>query len=84
VLTNGIVTNRKPGKEIQMCVPGVRSRVKTEGVSEVEAALEKAFSAIADAQPEGVRYASNKAGDGATFVALGLETEEEPRKRALR
>jgi hypothetical protein len=72
------------GKEIQMCVLGVRSRVKTEGVSEVEAALEKAFSAIAEAQPESVRSASIKADDGATFVWLEREKQEEPRKRALR
>jgi hypothetical protein len=81
--TDGTVTNRNQEKEIQMCVLGVRSRVKTEGVSEVEAAIEKAFPAIAEAQPEGVRYASIGAGDGATFVALELEREEEPRERAL-
>jgi hypothetical protein len=34
-----------------MCVFMVRSRVKTEGGSEVEAAIEKAFPAIAEAQP---------------------------------
>jgi hypothetical protein len=34
-----------------MCVFMVRSRVTTEGGSEVEAAIEKAFPAIADAQP---------------------------------
>jgi hypothetical protein len=54
------------------------SRVKTEKVSEVEAAIDRAFTAIAEAQPEGVRYASSKAGEGATFVALlELENEEE-------
>ena len=34
-----------------MCVFMVRSRMKTEGGSEVEAAIEKAFPAIAEAQP---------------------------------
>lgn len=34
-----------------MCVFMVRSRVTTEGGSEVEAAIEKAFPAIAGAQP---------------------------------
>jgi hypothetical protein len=57
--------------------------VKTEGVSEVEVAIDKAFSAIAELPPEDVRYASTKAGDGANFVALELAKEEEPRKRAL-
>jgi hypothetical protein len=66
-----------------MCVLGVRSRVKTEGVFEVEAAIEKAFTAIAEAQPESVRYASIKADDGATFVPLELEKQEEPPKKAL-
>jgi hypothetical protein len=34
-----------------MCVFMVRSRVKTEEGSEVEAAIEEAFQAIAEAQP---------------------------------
>ena len=34
-----------------MCVFVVRSRVTTEGGSEVEAAIEKAFAAIAEVQP---------------------------------
>jgi len=61
-----------------MCFLMDRSRVKTERASEVEAAIEKSFSAIAEPQPEGVRYASCKAGDGAAFVAQSeLENEEE-------
>ena len=41
-----------------MCVFMVRSRVTTEGGSEVEAAIEKAFPAIAGVQPlEGERRA---------------------------
>jgi hypothetical protein len=56
-----------------MCVPGVRSRVP----------IGKTFSAIAEAQPDGVRYATSKAGDGATLVTLELEKEEEPREMAL-
>jgi hypothetical protein len=53
----------------------VRSKVKPESVAAVEAAVEKVFSAIEQAQPGGVRYASCKLGDGVTFVAL-LELEE--------
>ena len=34
-----------------MCVFMLRSRMKTEGGSEVEAAIEKAFPAIAEGQP---------------------------------
>ena len=66
-----------------MCVLGVRSRVKTEGVSEVEAAMENVFPAIAEPQPENVRSASMDARDGETFVSLGPEKQEEPRTRAL-
>lgn len=52
----------------------VRSKVKAERVAETEAAVEKVFSAIEQAQPEGVRYTSCVLGDGVTFVAL-LELE---------
>jgi hypothetical protein len=73
--TDGTVMYRNREKEIQMCVLGVRSRVNTEGVSEVEAATGEALSAIAEPQPSD---ASSKAGEGATFVALlELENEEE-------
>lgn len=53
----------------------VRSKVKTESVAEVEAAIEKVFSAIEQAQPEGVHYASSRLADGVTFVAL-LELDD--------
>jgi hypothetical protein len=61
-----------------MCFLTDRSRVKTKGVSEVEAAIGRSFSANAEGQPEGVRNASCRARDGASFVALlELENEEE-------
>jgi hypothetical protein len=66
-----------------MCVLGVSSKVKAEAVSEVDTAIHKAFSAIAEAQPEGVRYASIKLGDGATFVSPELEKQEEAPKKVL-
>ena len=66
-----------------MCVLGARSRVKAEEVSEVETAKDKAFSAIAEAQPEDVRCATIKADHGATLVSLELERQQEPRTRAL-
>jgi hypothetical protein len=64
-----------------MCVPGVSSRVKTEGVSEVEAEMDKAFSPIAEAQPEDDRNASVTSDDGATFALPEPEKQREPRKR---
>jgi hypothetical protein len=57
-----------------MCVLMARSSVTTEELSEVEAAIERAFSAIAESHPKGVRSAPRKAGDCATLVAL-LELE---------
>jgi len=48
----------------------VRSKIKAESVAEVEAAIEKAFSEIKQAQPTGVRYASSRLADGVTFVVL--------------
>jgi hypothetical protein len=69
-------------KEIEMCVHGVHS-LKTEEVSEVEVAIEKAFSAKPEPRPEDVRNASTKVGDGATLASLELERQEERRLRAL-
>jgi hypothetical protein len=49
-----------------MCFLNAPSKEMTERVSEVEAAVEKASPAIAEPGP-----------DGATFVVLELENEEE-------
>jgi hypothetical protein len=52
--------------------------MNTKGLSDVETAIEKSFSAIAEGQPEGLLYASGKADDDSTLVALlELENEEE-------
>jgi len=59
-----------------MCFLPDRSRVKTKELSEVEGAIEKSFSAIAERHPEGLRHPSRDRGDGATFV-LELENEED-------
>ena len=48
----------------------VRGRVKPGSVAEVESAVADPFRQIDEAQPDGVRYASTKAEDGETFVAL--------------
>ncbi|HEX6418085.1 MAG TPA: hypothetical protein VFZ77_06300 [Acidimicrobiales bacterium] len=53
----------------------VRSQVKAENVADVEAAVEKVFTAIHEAQPAGVRYATAKLSDGVTFVAM-LELDD--------
>jgi hypothetical protein len=51
-----------------------RSKIKPENVADAEAAIEKVFAAIEQAQPAGVRYALSRLADGVTFVVL-LELE---------
>ena len=58
-----------------MSVTMIRAKVKAERVADVEAAATTMFSAIEQAQPEGVRYASCRLADSATFVIL-LQLEE--------
>ena len=58
-----------------MTVMMIRATVRTESVPEVEAGAREVFSAIAEAQPTGVRYASRKLPDGVTFVAI-LEIDD--------
>jgi hypothetical protein len=58
-----------------MTVLMVRAKVKEEHVADVEAAIGKTFAAIEEAGPTGIRYASLKAADGVTFVAV-LELAE--------
>ena len=57
-----------------MTVLMIRSRFKEEHVADTQAAIEKVIRALERAQPAGVRYASCRLGDSATFVAL-LEVE---------
>jgi hypothetical protein len=57
-------------EEAKMSVMMLRAKVKPESVDEVEAAVTRMFSAIGEAQPEGVRYASCRLGHEATFVIL--------------
>jgi hypothetical protein len=55
----------------------IRAKVKPECVPELEAAVEKAYAAIAEAGPAGVHYSSARLTDGVTFVALlALEDED--------
>jgi hypothetical protein len=58
-----------------MSVMMVRSRIKPDSAAQVEAAAREMFAAIAEAQPQGVRYASCRLPDGVTYVAL-LEVED--------
>ena len=53
----------------------VRSKVKAEYASEVEVAVKRLFAAIQQAQPQGIRYASCRLGDGVTYVAM-LELDD--------
>ena len=48
----------------------VRSKVKEENVADAQAATEKVFQALEQAQPAGVRYAVSRLSDGVTLVAL--------------
>ncbi|MGQ4388989.1 antibiotic biosynthesis monooxygenase family protein [Streptomyces sp. SAS_270] len=52
-----------------MTVLMVRSTVKPEFTAELEDALRKMFTAIENAGPAGVRYASYRLPDGVTYVA---------------
>jgi hypothetical protein len=57
-----------------MNVMTVRSKIKEEHVADAQAALQKLFQALEQAQPD-VRYASTRLGDGVTFLAF-LELEK--------
>ena len=52
----------------------VRSKIKPQNAADAEAAIKRVFSAIEQAQPAGVRYASSRLADGVSFVVL-LEFE---------
>lgn len=61
-----------------MSVLMVRARVREDRVSDVEESAQKMFAAIEQESPGGVRYASCKAPDGVTFVAiLELEADDD-------
>jgi hypothetical protein len=53
-----------------MTVLMVRSKVRADAVGDVDAAVERLFAAIQQAQPEGIRYASSRLPDGVTYVAV--------------
>jgi hypothetical protein len=58
----------------------VRSKIKEENVADAQAATERVFQAIEQAQPTGVRYAAGWLSDGVTLVALlEVENSENPR-----
>jgi hypothetical protein len=59
----------------------VRSKIKKENVADAQAATEKVFQAIEQAQPAGVRYAAAWLSDGVTLLALlEVESSEDPRR----
>lgn len=53
-----------------MSVRMFRAKIKPDRTTDLEIAGEKLFAAIADAQPEGVRYAWCKLPDNETYVLL--------------
>ena len=53
-----------------MSVMTIRADVKPERVAEIEAAAQKMFAAIGEAQPDGVRYASCRIPGSDTFVVV--------------
>jgi hypothetical protein len=53
-----------------MTVTMVRQKVKEESIEEGEAAVRDLFATLARVRPEGLRYASTRLGDSATFVIL--------------
>ncbi|MGO9820754.1 MAG: hypothetical protein ACLPTJ_08900 [Solirubrobacteraceae bacterium] len=53
-----------------MSVLMVQSKIKPEGVADVEAAVERVIVALDASQPDGIRYASLLQTDGETFVAF--------------
>lgn len=55
---------------LQMQVLMVRSKIKAESVTDVEATVKKMLDALDAAQPEGLRYAALLLPDGETIVAL--------------
>jgi hypothetical protein len=56
----------------------VGSKIKPEHAADAEAAINRVFSAIEQAQPAGVRYASTRLAAGVSFVVL-LELEDRGR-----
>jgi hypothetical protein len=58
-----------------MSVLMVQSKIKPEGVADVQAAVENVIVALDAAQPDGIRHASLLQPDGETFVAL-LEVDD--------
>jgi hypothetical protein len=53
----------------------VRSTLKAEHVGEAEAAGQRLFAALEQAQPQGIRYTTCRLPDGATYVSL-LELDD--------
>src|SRR4029453_95698 len=62
----------QPQRERRSLMPVlmVRSKIKPENTPDIEAAINRVFSAIEQAQPAGVRYASSRLADGISFVVL--------------
>ena len=53
-----------------MHVMMLRATIKEDHFQDIEAALRTMFAAIEQAKPPGVRYASSRLGDSATYIIL--------------
>ena len=65
-----------------MSVMMVRQKVKDGSVDEAEAAVRDLFATLARVRPAGIRYASTRVVDSATFVILTelADGSEDPRR----
>ena len=60
----------------EMSVPVVQSKIKAEGIADVQAATKKALAALGATHPDGLRYASCLLPDGETFVLALLRIDD--------
>lgn len=56
----------------------VRYRVKADRVAENEAAVRAVYAELAQARPQGLRYATFRMADGATFVHIAEHDDPNP------
>ncbi len=56
----------------------VRYKVKPERVAENEALVRAVYDELADAEPDGIRYATFRLEDGVSFVHVALQSDDRP------
>ena len=65
-----VFNQARKGRVSKMQVLMIQSKIKPEGVADVQAAVDKMLLALEAAQPEGLRYAALMRPDDETIVAL--------------